>query len=189
MTTQVLGINIQAILPETLLIIAALVVMMTDLFRGTTDQAGHDDPIARTLPWLALAGVAATIVSAVWVWQQPTAALFQTAAISDNFAFGARLVILTATALTILLSASYVPQFTTQIGEFYTLLLLCAAGMMAMSSATDLIVIFLALEIFSLGLYILTGINRENPRSMEASMKYFLLGLSLIHISEPTRPY
>ncbi len=176
MNTQVLGINIQAILPETLLIIAALVVMMTDLFRGTTDQAGHDDPIARTLPWLALAGVATTIVSAVWVWQQPSAALFQTAAISDNFAFGARLVILTATALTILLSVSYVPQFTTQIGEFYTLLLLCAAGMMAMSSATDLIVIFLALEIFSLGLYILTGINRENPRSMEASMKYFLLG-------------
>jgi len=173
---QALGINIQAILPETVLIIAALVVMITDLFRGKSEEADHADPIARNLPWLALAGVIVTVASAVWVWQQPSAALFQTAAISDNFAFGARLVILTATGLTVLLSAGYVPQFTTQIGEFYTLLLLCAAAMMAMGSATDLIVIFLALEIFSLGLYILTGLNRENPRSTEASMKYFLLG-------------
>ena len=176
MDIQALGINIQAILPETVLIAAALVVMLADLFRGKTEEAGTDDPIARSLPWLALAGVIVTIVSAVWVWQQPGAALFQTAAISDNFSFGARLVILTAAGLAILLSAGYVPQFTNQLGEFYTLVLLCAAGMMAMASAVDLIVIFLALEIFSLGLYILTGIYRENPRSTEAAMKYFLLG-------------
>jgi NADH-quinone oxidoreductase subunit N len=65
---------------------------------------------------------------------------------------------------------------TKQVGEYYALLLLAAAGMMMMGSATDLIVLFLALEIFSLALYILTGLHRNSPRSTEAAMKYFLLG-------------
>ncbi len=54
--------------------------------------------------------------------------------------------------------------------------MLAAAGMMMMGTATDLIVVFLALEIFSLALYILSGLQRSNPRSTEASLKYFLLG-------------
>ncbi|MCB0093628.1 MAG: hypothetical protein KDE54_37320, partial [Caldilineaceae bacterium] len=56
------------------------------------------------------------------------------------------------------------------------LLLLCSAGMMVMGAATDLITVFLSLEIFSLALYIMCGLNREKPRGIEAAMKYFLLG-------------
>jgi NADH-quinone oxidoreductase subunit N len=97
-------------------------------------------------------------------------------ATSDNFALGLRLIVLVATGLAILLSAGYIQNVNAQTGEYYTLLLLCAAGMMAMGSATDLIVVFLALEVFSLGLYILCGLNRREPRSSEAAMKYFLLG-------------
>ena len=81
-----------------------------------------------------------------------------------------------AAALAILLSLTYIPQINRQVGEYYTLLLLATVGMMMMGAATDLIVVFLALEIFSLALYILTGLHRSNPRSTEASMKYFLLG-------------
>jgi NADH-quinone oxidoreductase subunit N len=76
----------------------------------------------------------------------------------------------------ILLSADYIPQVNNQVGEYYALVLLAATGMMMMGSATDLIAVFLSLEIFSLALYILTGLQRENPASTEASMKYFLLG-------------
>ena len=52
----------------------------------------------------------------------------------------------------------------------------CHAGMMLMATATDLLVIFLALEVMSLAVYVLTGIRRDSPASTEAAFKYFLLG-------------
>jgi NADH-quinone oxidoreductase subunit N len=97
-------------------------------------------------------------------------------ATTDHFALGLNLIVLTATALAIFLSIHYIPLITKQVGEYYALLILAASGMMLMGSATDLIVVFLALEIFSLALYILSGLHRTNPRSTEASLKYFLLG-------------
>jgi NADH-quinone oxidoreductase subunit N len=97
-------------------------------------------------------------------------------ATSDRFAIGLDLIVLISTALAIFVSINYIPQITDQIGEYYALLLLSASGMMMMGTATDLIVVFLALEILSLALYILSGLQRTNPRSTEASLKYFLLG-------------
>jgi NADH-quinone oxidoreductase subunit N len=61
-------------------------------------------------------------------------------------------------------------------GEYYALLLFALAGMMLMATATDLLVIFLALEVLSLAVYVLTGIRRDSPASTEAALKYFLLG-------------
>src|SRR5205814_595031 len=61
-------------------------------------------------------------------------------------------------------------------GEYYALMLFATAGMMLMATATDLLVIFLALEVMSLAVYVLTGIRRDNAQSTEAAFKYFLLG-------------
>jgi NADH-quinone oxidoreductase subunit N len=61
-------------------------------------------------------------------------------------------------------------------GEYYTLILFAIAGMIMMATANDLLVIFIALEILSLAVYVLTGIRREDPRATEAAFKYFLLG-------------
>ena len=61
-------------------------------------------------------------------------------------------------------------------GEYYALLLFALAGMMLMATATDLLVIFLALEVLSIAVYVLTGIRRDSPVSAEAAFKYFLLG-------------
>ena len=61
-------------------------------------------------------------------------------------------------------------------GEYYALMLFAIAGMMLMATATDLLVIFLALEVLSLAVYVLTGIRRDSPPSTEAAFKYFLLG-------------
>jgi NADH-quinone oxidoreductase subunit N len=61
-------------------------------------------------------------------------------------------------------------------GEYYALMLFATAGMMLMAAATDLLVIFLALEVMSLAVYVLTGIRRDSPVSTEAAFKYFLLG-------------
>ena len=61
-------------------------------------------------------------------------------------------------------------------GEYYALMLFALAGMMLMATATDLLVIFLALEVLSLAVYVLTGIRRDSPAATEAAFKYFLLG-------------
>jgi NADH-quinone oxidoreductase subunit N len=61
-------------------------------------------------------------------------------------------------------------------GEYYALMLFAVAGMILMAMATDLLVVFLALEVLSLAVYVLTGIRRDNPKASEAAFKYFLLG-------------
>ena len=164
------GINLTVVLPELVLVISAMVVMMADILGG-----GERSPLRRALPWLALGGILVTLVICAAIWNGPVLT-FQGAATLDTFALGLKVIVLTAAALAVLLSVSYIPTVNQQTGEYYTLLLLCAAAMMVMGSATDLIVVFLALETFSLALYILTSLNRYNPRSSEAGLKYFLLG-------------
>lgn len=164
------GVNISVVLPELVLVGFALLVMMVDVFAG-----GEQSPVRKALPWLAMVGLGAALGACATIWGNPVTS-FQGAATLDNFALGVKLVVIVAAALAILLSVSYIPGVNKQTGEYYTLLLLCAAMMMVMGSATDLMVVFLALEAFSLALYILTSLNRQNPRSSEAGMKYFLLG-------------
>lgn len=164
------GVNITVVLPELVLFAFAILVMLADM---TSNE--KRDGLRGITPWLALLGVAVTTGVCAALWSQPVAS-FQGAAILDNFAMGVKLIVLVATALAILLSTSYMPKVNKQVGEYYTLLLLCAVGMMVMGSATDLIVVFLALETFSLALYIMCSLNRSNPRSSEAGMKYLLLG-------------
>lgn len=165
-----LQLNYAALLPVLSLVFFAMVVMVVDMF-VPEDRSGRK----QVVPWLALAAVIGTWAITVWVWNQPTTS-FQGMATNDHFALGLNFIVLIAAALGILLSVNYIPTISSQVGEYYALFLLATAGMMMMGAATDLIVVFLALEIFSLALYILSGLHRSDPRSTEASMKYFLLG-------------
>ena len=169
-TLEIADLNTSVLLPEIVLVGFALLVMFADIL--SQDEESGLKPM---IPWVALLGVAVTIVVCLMQWGRP-AETFQGAASADGFAFGLRLVVLAATALAILLSETYIPKLSRQTGEYYALLLLSAVGMMLMGAATDLIVLFLALETFSLALYILAGIDRGSARASEASMKYFLLG-------------
>ncbi len=78
--------------------------------------------------------------------------------------------------MAILLAVQRTEDFTRHPGPYYALILLASAGMIAMAKGNDFLIIFLGLEIFSLALYILSGYNRRDARSAEASLKYFLLG-------------
>ena len=169
-TLQIPDLNISALLPELVMVGFALLVMMADVF--STDE---DSGFKARIPWIALSGVGVTLLVCIAQWNRADLS-FQGAAIADNFTQGLRIVILAATALAVLLSETYIPKLNRQTGEYYALILLSAVGMMLMGAATDLIVLFLALETFSLALYILAGIDRGSRRSSEASMKYFLLG-------------
>jgi len=86
------------------------------------------------------------------------------------------LIVSVAAALAILISLDYTVRLKVAGGEYYGLLLLAAAGMMFLGSATHLMTIFLSIEILSIALYVLAGLNKSEPRSGEAALKYFLLG-------------
>ncbi len=164
------SINMLAILPQTIIIATALLVLLVD-------AATRGERIDRqVLPWLSLLGIALAGAAAVWLIVQGEPQQFQDMAVADGYSLAFMLVILTAAALGVLLAQSTIPHISPHAGAYYSLLLLSVAGMMFMGAALDLLVIFLALEILSLALYILVGFNRDEPRSAEASLKYFLLG-------------
>jgi NADH-quinone oxidoreductase subunit N len=78
--------------------------------------------------------------------------------------------------LTVWLAREYMTREGIEESEFYALVMFAVAGMMLMASASDLIVIFIALETFSLALYVLVGFRKRSLNSQESAMKYFLLG-------------
>jgi NADH-quinone oxidoreductase subunit N len=94
----------------------------------------------------------------------------------DHFSIFFHLVVLLVALATILMSLDYLPFHKIDHGEYYALILLGSVGMCLMSSAVELVLIFIALEISSISSYILAGFRRHAAESAESSMKYFLLG-------------
>ncbi|MDQ4005839.1 MAG: NADH-quinone oxidoreductase subunit NuoN, partial [Actinomycetota bacterium] len=94
----------------------------------------------------------------------------------DRYSVFFRLVLLGIAAIGILLSSHYLARTGESRGEYYALLLFATTGMMLLAAAADLLVVFLALEVLSLSLYVLSGFSRRRLASQEAGLKYFLLG-------------
>ena len=163
-----------AVGPEVALIAAGLVlVAIAALNRGRRDLSGFYLD-------LGLAGVAASAVLTARLWsivtdEAPYQALAGMVAV-DGFSVFARMIILVATALGLLVSQGYLRREEVEGPEYHALLLLSASGMMLMTSANDLIVVFLALEILSIALYVLAAFDRGRLESQEAGLKYFVLG-------------
>ncbi len=161
------AIDLRAIAPALVLSVAAVVVMLLDLL-PPRDRKEH-------LGFVGLCGVLVSLVLTLMLWGADTRA-FRGMVALDSYALFFNLVIGYATGLVLLLSMDYLRRQGMEAGEFYILVLFSAVGMMLMASATDLIVIFLALETMSLSLYVLAGFFRGRTEAGEASMKYFLLG-------------
>jgi NADH-quinone oxidoreductase subunit N len=94
----------------------------------------------------------------------------------DNFRWTADIVFLIATIGTIALSMDYNAKEGITAGESHVLLLFATAGMMTLAAARDLIIVFLGIEIMSVAVYVLAGLNRRSEKSAEGALKYFLLG-------------
>ena len=160
-------LNLLVIAPEIVVLVTALLVMMVDLFlrQGAQGPAGLAEPGRRP----GRGGLSYYI----WDGSDP---VLQNMLAADGYALFLNLVILIAAALAILFSVEYAERTGLAQGEYYTLLLLSTAGMMLMAAAINLMTIFLALEILSIALYVLVGLNRAEQRSAEAALKYLLLG-------------
>jgi len=96
--------------------------------------------------------------------------------IVDNYAIFFEIVFLVIAAVIILSSYSYLAKYVKAEGEFYTLLLFSVTGMMFMASTSELLTIYISLELTSIPLYVMAGLLRTGERSAEAAVKYVLLG-------------
>ncbi|HEV8615689.1 MAG TPA: NADH-quinone oxidoreductase subunit N [Methylomirabilota bacterium] len=159
-------VAIMALLPVLVILGTAALVLLLDLLPGESKE--H-------LGGVALAGIVGALLASLWQWGSPVRA-FRDMVLLDDYALFFDVVICYAAALIVLLSLDYLRREGVESGEYYALVLFATAGMMLLASAGDLIVVFLALELMSLSLYILAGLFKMRLASGEASLKYFLLG-------------
>jgi NADH-quinone oxidoreductase subunit N len=158
-------LNLELLAPELTLVAFAILVILLDLF---IQRKG----------WLVVVSIIGVVVAAgftIAMWGGSSQAIFNNMLAVDNFALFFKLLFLVIAALVILASVDYVSKFSRFQGEYYTLVLLSALGMMLMAATAELISIYMALELASISLYVLAGFLKD-PKSTEASLKYLLLG-------------
>jgi NADH-quinone oxidoreductase subunit N len=154
---------------ELILIVGAIVLLMWGVFRSETE--GEADRIT----WGA---IAVLIIAAGVLASQPlgTQGLFDGSFRFDAFARFVKMIVLIATAGALLLASTDMRDGKYLKFEYAVLALLSTAGMLMMISANDLIALYLGLELQSLALYVLAAFRRDDVRSSEAGLKYFVLG-------------
>ena len=156
------------ILPEIVLSIFGIIVMMTE---PLLPEQSPKKPLGVIAIIGILAGLAATAYQTGFYGN----AFYNTIRVDTFSVFFHVVMLLIALAVT-LTSFEYLDVQRIRSGEYYGLILFGSVGMMLMSSAVELVLIFIALEISSISTYILAGMRRRAAESAEASLKYFLLG-------------
>jgi NADH-quinone oxidoreductase subunit N len=125
---------------------------------------------------ITLGTTIAALAAMVYIWGEPTTKLFNGMLAADQFSNLFNGIFLVVTGLVALTSFSYLKRQDIEHPEYYSLLLFACMGMMLLASALDLIVMFVALEIMSIAVYVLVGFKRVDVKSNEAALKYFILG-------------
>jgi len=156
------------ILPEIVLTIFGMIVMLLD---PVMDERRSQ----RTLGTIALVGSLAALAATLLQTQYPGLGFWNMVQV-DSFSVFFHFLVAAVAALVILTSYEYMEVQEIRAGEYYALILFGAVGMSLMSSAVELVLIFIALEISSISTYILAGFRRRAAISSESSVKYFLLG-------------
>src|SRR3984957_8236650 len=167
MSFESAGYQLLPVLPELVLAVGAMALLMIGAYRGqqTTSLV------------TGLAVCLLVVVGALELWL-PAGKLttFNGSFIVDDFARFLKVLALTGSAATLILSAEFLADPSRRIFEYAILVLLSTLGMMVLISAGDLIMLYLGLELMSLALYVVAASNRDNAKSTEAGLKYFVLG-------------
>jgi len=152
-------------LPFLIISIWAIVLLMVDLFVSNKG----------TIAILSAVGVTLALIAVIVRFGSDQVA-FDGMIVADSFSDFLQIVILATTLLGIAVAYDYLRRMHMERGEYYALMLFTVAGMLLMSLAGDLILVFLAIELLSLPLYVMSGFARPEKGSEEAAMKYFILG-------------
>jgi len=167
MTIAIPPVALGPLAPTLIVLGAAGLVLLLDLLPRAVGR--------ELLATVALAGVVGALLATLARWGTAMRG-FHDMVVLDDFARFADVVICYAAALVVLLSIDYLRRSTPETGEYYALVLFSTAGMTLLAAGADLVVLFLALELMSLSLYVLAGLFKRELASSEASMKYFILG-------------
>jgi NADH-quinone oxidoreductase subunit N len=158
--------DLDALVPMLCITLTALATMGTEAFRGRDEKL----PIG----WWGLIGLGGAALSAVLLWDRNAEGFG--VIVADNFGLFVTFVLIVVGALTIMFSSQVVYRDDIPAGEYYALVLFAIVGMIMMAMAADLLVLFIALEILSLAVYVLTGVRRDSAAGTEGAFKYFILG-------------
>src|SRR3990170_1654001 len=162
------GYQLLPVLPELVLAVGAMALLMLGAYRsgeGTTKLV-----TGLSVVLLVLTGALELMLPAGRL------TTFGGSFIVDDFARFLKILALIGSAATLILSAEYLADPSRRIFEYAILVLLSTLGMMVLISAGDLIMLYLGLELMSLALYVVAASNRDNAKSTEAGLKYFVLG-------------
>ncbi|HEY8194592.1 MAG TPA: NADH-quinone oxidoreductase subunit NuoN [Hyphomicrobium sp.] len=155
------------VLPELILALGALTLLMIGVFTSNGETAG------RLVGWLAIGVFVAAIIA---IFQQSGISIvFENAFVSDPLTRFFKIVILVAAVLSLVMTFDDFGRAKLMLFEYPVLMLLAALGMLMMVSANDLIALYLGLELQNLALYVIAAFKRDNIRSSEAGLKYFVL--------------
>ena len=162
------GYQLQPVLPELVLAVGAMVLLMIGAYR-------RQETTTKLVTTLAI--ILLVITGALELWL-PAGKLvtFDGSFIVDDFARFLKILALIGSVATLILSAEFLSDPSRRIFEYSILVLLSTLGMMVLISAGDLIMLYLGLELMSLALYVVAASNRDNAKSTEAGLKYFVLG-------------
>ncbi|WP_114966767.1 NADH-quinone oxidoreductase subunit NuoN [Alkalilacustris brevis] len=160
--------DLSTALPEILLAVYAMAALMFGVFTGK-------DRVAQLLVWVT-AGV--FVALAFWIAAMPagSATAFNGMFVNDAFARFAKVLVLGAAAAVLLMGQDFMLRRNILRFEYPVLVALAVLGMMMMVSSGDLIALYMGLELQSLSLYVIAAMRRDNLKSTEAGLKYFILG-------------
>src|SRR5580658_4119535 len=167
MSFESAGYQLQPVLPELVLAAGAMALLMVGAYRGV-----------RTTGLITALALGLLVIVGVLELMLPAGKLmtFGGSFIVDDFARFLKILALIGSAATLALSAEFLADPSRRIFEYAILVLLSTLGMMVLISAGDLIMLYLGLELMSLALYVVAASNRDNAKSTEAGLKYFVLG-------------
>lgn len=156
------------LLPQFILVFAGMAIMLLEPFTAPE----HKSRLAR----IAVLAAAAAAFSLISQWSGESRTIFNGMFVVDNFSIFFQWLFLVILAISALISMKFNERESINRGEYYALLLFACSGMSLMVASRDLILTFIGIEILSIATYVLAGFKRNDIRSNESSLKYFLLG-------------
>lgn len=161
--------QILRILPEVILTITGVIIMLAEplIARGRS---------RRPLGWLAVLGMLAALAASLYQYQLPVGTAFFGTVKTDAFSVFFHVLICGISLVCLLITLDATTAETPGMGEFYALITFGTVGMLFMTCAVELLLVFVGLEISSISTYILAGFRKQTAKGPESAIKYFLLG-------------
>jgi NADH-quinone oxidoreductase subunit N len=161
--------QIYRILPEVIITITGVIIMLVEPLLAK-------DSSRKPLGWLAVLGTLASLAASLWQLQLPAGTAFFGTVQTDVYSVFFHVLIAGIVLATLLVTLDAATPDTEGLGEFFALICFGAVGMMLMTCAVELLLVFIGLEISSISTYIMAGFRRKSAKGPEAAIKYFLLG-------------